>query len=385
MDTLTHALSGALLARLICARGVPAAAAAPALEPLPGRFSAPWDDRPGRMAPWQAALVGAAAAAFPDLDFVAQVAGDFFYLRHHRGVTHSVLLAPLWALLIAALMARWFEVTRASRGGWKSLYLLALAGLWLHIAGDWITQFGTMLLAPLSDRRFGLGAVFIIDLVLTGTLVVGLVLSAIFVRRRWPAALGLAAACGWVFVCWTGKQEAEAAALAHASRAGIRPVWIDSMPRPASPFNWTLAIFDGESYHLADVNTRRREPLEVGPEDFFVRRLSAPYLPAAQARWEQRARFGGPQAPDWAREAWNHEALATLRWFAGVPALVQWFERDGAAGGRERCAVYGDLRYSFPGRAQRPFTYALCLAPGATGTGGKVTLWRAGTETWAPL
>jgi inner membrane protein len=382
MDTLTHALSGALLARLMHPRRPPPAVVVGAVGDA---GAAP---APAALAPWQSMLVGAAAAAFPDLDFAAQLAGDFFYLRHHRGVTHSVLLAPLWAFGIAWLMARWFASTRGRPGSWKALYALALGGVLLHIAGDWITQFGTMMLSPLSDRRFGLGAVFIIDFVLSGTLVAGLMLAAFWPYRRWPAAFGLAAACGWVYVCWVGKQEAEAAALAYARAAGIKAVWVDTMPRPASPFNWSLAIFDGEDYHLADINTRRSAPLMAGPDSFFIRRLSAAYLPLAQARWERRPRFGGLEVPPWAREAWDHEALATLRWFAAVPALVQWLEREGEGGARERCAVYGDLRYSFPGRGQRPFTYALCQSAAGQASAAPArppTLWRAFTETWAPL
>jgi inner membrane protein len=136
-------------------------------------------------------VVCATAAAFPDVDALAMWGGDFLYLRHHRGVTHSVLLAPLWAWLIAMLGARVFERTRERPGGWKALYGLALAGVLLHIAGDWITTYGTMLLAPLSDHRFGLGAVFIIDLALSGILVGGLAAAGLFPMRRSPAAGGL--------------------------------------------------------------------------------------------------------------------------------------------------------------------------------------------------
>jgi inner membrane protein len=53
--------------------------------------------------------------------------------------------------------------------------------------------------------------------------------------------------------------------------------------------------------------------------------------------------------------------MATYRWFAAVPVLVQAVDRPGADGSVERCAVFGDLRFSFPGRAEAPFRYGLCL------------------------
>ncbi|MEX0638494.1 MAG: metal-dependent hydrolase, partial [Burkholderiales bacterium] len=77
MDTLTHALSGALLAR----------ATAP-------------KDAPPRSIPRRVAA-GFFAAAAPDLDFVLAFVSPLVYLEQHRGPTHSVILLPLWALLLS--------------------------------------------------------------------------------------------------------------------------------------------------------------------------------------------------------------------------------------------------------------------------------------------
>ena len=372
MDTLTHALSGALLARLVAARRrrpAAAAAAATAADPGRGRFTAPWDGAPGGVAPWQCVVVGLLAAAFPDSDAVARWWGDVAYLTQHRGITHSVPMAPLWALLLAWLCARMFAVTRAQRQGWKSLYLVALGAVLIHIAGDWITQFGTMLLQPLSDRRFGLGAIFIIDLAFSGILLAGLALAALRPHARWPAALALAAACGWVGLAWTGQQEAVAAGQAKARALGIADPSIVVMPRPASPFNWTVTVFDGSAYHVAHLNTRRTEPLVATADDHFIRRFSAVYLPAAQAPWDLVPRFGPPGTPDWVPRLFEHPDFAFYRWFALTPALVQWQETPGAAGGpAERCVLFRDLRFEFPGRGESPFRYGLCASADPAGT-----------------
>jgi inner membrane protein len=341
MDTLTHALSGALVARLLVARRVPQAATVPA------------------PAPWQAVVCGLVAGAFPDIDFVAQAFGDLAYLTQHRGITHSVLLLPLWAAGLAWLLSRAFAGLRGP-GGWQALFPLVAAGIGIHIAGDWITQFGTMLLQPLSDRRFGLGAVFIIDLVLTGTLLAGLALAAAFPRARWPAALGLAAATAWVGVAWTGQQEAIAVGERQARALGIAAPEIVVMPRPASPFNWTISVFDGTVYHVAHVNTRRTRPLVAGPDANFLRRFSAPYAPADQASWETVPRFADARAPGWVNAAWQAPAFGFFRWFAQTPALLAW--DDGAHG---RCAWFHDLRFMFPGRVESPFQFGVCQTAGS--------------------
>ncbi len=387
MDTLTHALSGALLARLIAAR-IDTAAAGPAAGPASGRYTAPWDGRAGAPQPWQFVVVGGVAGAFPDVDIVVQAFGDIAYLTQHRGLTHSVLMLPLWALGLAWLLSKCFALTRAQSDGWKCLYGVAAGGLAIHIAGDWITQFGTMLLQPLSNQRFGLGAMFIIDLSFSGLLLAGLALAAVFPRRRWPALLGLSAAAAWVGVAWTGQQEAIAVAERHAAAQGIVAPDIVVMPRPVSPFNWTISVFDGQNYRLAHVNTRRTQPLDADAPDgwwpAFLRRYSAPYEPERLATWTTVPRFGDAKTPVWVGQAWRHEAFGFFRWFAQTPALLQAEEMRDAQGRPERCAWFRDLRFEFPARQASPFRYGLCL-PAADVPGAPARLFKLEGGLRAPL
>ena len=180
-------------------------------------------------------------------------------------------------------MAQAFRTTRGQPGWLEEPLRLCAAGIAIHIAGDWITQFGTMLLQPFSDRRFGLGSMFIIDLPFSGLLLAGLLLAACFPRSRWPAAAGLGAAAAWVGLATVGQYEAQAVGERYARAQGLAAPVVTVMPRPASPFNWTVTVFDGQDYHLAHVNTRRTEALTADADSHFIRRFSAPYLPEAMA------------------------------------------------------------------------------------------------------
>ena len=345
MDTLTHALSGALLARALTPSR--RAASAGAVTPPPGRLAGAF----GPPIPvWQAVVVGTVAATFPDSDVVLKYVSDLAYLRGHRGVTHSLLMLPLWALLLGALAA----LVMRNRAGLRRYAWIAAAAIAIHIAGDWITQFGTMLLAPLSDARFGLGSTFIIDLVLSGILVAGLAGSAVLYRSRGPAFLALALLPVWVGVSLVGRHEAIEFARAWAQQQGIAAVEVDAAPRPASPFNWTVFVFDGEAYHVAHVNTRRTEALVAREDDNFVRRFSAPYQPLATATWEKLPKFG-VDAQALAREVWQHPQFEFFRWFAMYPLV---YRVD--AGGEDTCVWYRDLRFSFPGRSAVPFRFGMC-------------------------
>jgi inner membrane protein len=362
MDTLTHALSGALLARLLVVQRAT----------VVSTHSAPSTSSTSQIPLWQCVVVGTVAGAFPDIDAVAQAFGDIAYLTQHRGITHALPMLPLWAAGLAWLMTRCFASTRGVPGAWRQFFVLAAGGIGIHIAGDWITQFGTMLLQPFSNQRFGLGAMFIIDLAFSGFLLAGLLLAAVFPRRRWPAALGLGVATAWVGLAWVGQQEAQHIALRHAAAQGLQVQQVVVMPRPASPFNWTVSVFDGHHYHVAHLNTRRTAVLDPeAPAVFpplFVRRFSAPYMPADQATWARVPRFGDAGTPAWVQEAWAHPSFAFFRWFAQTPALIEASDTDG-----QRCASFRDLRFEWPGRDESPFRYGLCLPAQA---GGSASLFK---------
>jgi inner membrane protein len=327
MDTLTHALSGALLARATAGRDAPP-------RSLPRRIAA-----------------GFLACAAPDLDFVAGFFGPVAYLENHRGVTHSLLLLPLWALALSWALA---AILREPRG-WRALYGVCALGLGLHIAGDVITSYGTMVLAPLSDWRAGIGTTFIIDLWFSGIIVAGLAASALLRRERSPAIAACLALAGYVAFQFVLKQEALAFGERYARDMGVHDAVIAAEPRPVSPFNWTVFVSDGGSHRFAHVNLVRDVPRAAGPDAGFIARLDAVYAPLASAHWETRSRYGDGAVEPVARHAWNSPAMAVYRGFAGQPAF------DGATGGPS-CVWFVDLRFLTPGRGSLPFRYGACRA-----------------------
>ena len=321
MDTLTHALSGALLAR-----AMPAPAGVVARRVAAGFF----------------------ACAAPDLDFVASFAGPVEYLLNHRGVTHSLLLMPAWAIGVAWLLAK---VLREP-GGWRALYVVCVAAIALHIAGDLITNYGTMILAPFSDWRAAIGTTFIIDLWFTGIIIAGLVASAIGYRSRLPAIAALAVLCGYVGFQFVQRQHALEFARQYADAHNLTAARVDAQPRPASPFNWTVFVSDDERHRFAHINLVRREPRRYQPGDGFIARIDSPYMPLSQAIWVERSRYGEVAAAR-GREAWNSPALGFFRWFAAEPA----YDGESEAG---RCLWFVDLRFETPGRNAIPFQYGAC-------------------------
>jgi membrane-bound metal-dependent hydrolase YbcI (DUF457 family) len=155
MDTITHGIAGALIGKAVF-RGEDMFASRPMNR--------------NRLITWSL-MIG---AIFPDSD----VLRDFFshdpllIVTWHRSITHSLVLLPLWALLLA-LLTRWF----ASKLKWEVPSFAALAGIYAigilsHILLDLVTTFGTMIWSPLAWSRPAWDLIFIVDFTLTAILLV---------------------------------------------------------------------------------------------------------------------------------------------------------------------------------------------------------------------
>ena len=291
------------------------------------------------------------AAAAPDLDFVIGFIGPVEYLLTHRGVTHSMLLLPAWALLYSWILAKVLrEPDREGKGGWRALYGITALALGAHIAGDLITSFGTMILAPFSDWRAGIGTTFIIDLWFSGIILAGLLLSLVFRKTRAPAVAASVLLVGYVGFQYLQKQRAMEFGFEYAKSMALRDALVTVHPRPVSPFNWTVFVSDDEAHRFAHVNLVRKEARRYAPGDGFLARVDTPYLPLDQAVWVTRRRYGEIDS-DIIRDAWNSDAIAFFRWFAALPAY------DGKM---QDCVWFTDLRFLTPGREGMPFRYRVC-------------------------
>ncbi|MBI5419690.1 MAG: metal-dependent hydrolase [Deltaproteobacteria bacterium] len=260
MDTITHGLTGWLIARAIPADAERKEATA-------------------------AVVLG---SVLPDVDNVASLLGSELYLRIHRGYSHSFAGVAVSSLLVALLFYKY--------GKWKDLkklYLLTLLGQLSHIALDLLNAYGTQIFQPFTDARVSFDLLFVVDLVFSGIIVAGLLLS----RRRGPAMaktalLVLGAYVGFAAVL---HLRAENVVRDAAVRSGVRVVSSSAMPRlgeiaslpdlgigklaeaaekmeekrfipglslpverrgipfPAGPFAWNGFIDDGSTYLRAEV------------------------------------------------------------------------------------------------------------------------------------
>ncbi|EGL19050.1 MULTISPECIES: metal-dependent hydrolase [unclassified Paenibacillus] len=97
----------------------------------------------------QAVLAATIAGSHaPDLDTIARLKGYAVYLRHHRGITHSLPALLVWPALLSALAAAIF-------GAWEHYVLLfgwTAAAVTLHVGLDLLNAYGVQCLRPFSSR-----------------------------------------------------------------------------------------------------------------------------------------------------------------------------------------------------------------------------------------
>lgn len=335
MDTLTHALSGALFARAI----------------------APSKRRPEDPPIWQRVTLCAAAAAFPDSDVVVSFFSSYSYLLHHRGATHSLLLLPLWALLLTGLAMLCFR----RREGWQVYAGVAALGLVAHIAGDLITTYGTMIFAPFSSERHAWGTTFIIDLWFTGIILAGLLAGWFWKGSKRPAVIASLLLVSYVGLQAVWRSQAIEFGQHYAKDMGIDSAQVSVQPGAVSPLNWMVMVEKNGDYRYAFINLTRREiAADPGPEGGFFARIDAPFNPLSAAIWNRSSLLGSSieDAP-LVREVWMSPEMAFFRWFAQYPALLRM-----DTGKVTECVWFHDLRFSRPGSTFNPFRFGLCREPG---------------------
>src|SRR5687768_2745615 len=313
MDTLTHALSGALLARATA----------------PERLDT------GELTVSARMTVGFVAAAFPDSDFALRAFDTLTYIALHRGVTHSIILLPAWALLLAGLISYLSRLPCISSRhySWRAIYGTAALGIAIHIAGDVITSYGTMLLAPFSSRAFGIPFTFIVDPYFTAIIATGLAVGVYWRRSRYPATAALL-----TLGCYVGFQgilhsRAVKIGEAYVENHGLREAEVHAFPQPLSPFNWKIIVSLGDDYYVASINLWRTQnpeaphPAESDPAPGILgmwARISSGYQSVSAAAWVRHSRFGETESQhELARKAWRQEIFARFRHFARFPALDQ--------------------------------------------------------------
>ncbi|GAA0379195.1 metal-dependent hydrolase [Bacillus horti] len=118
------------------------------------------------------AVVG---SLIPDSDVVSQLWDtEGLYQMWHRGITHSLFMVPIWALLLWLVCRFLFKVKD------PRIFYIGLLSVFIHCTSDLFNAWGTGYLEPFSDLRVTFGTIPIVDLTFWAIML----LSFLFVRLK---------------------------------------------------------------------------------------------------------------------------------------------------------------------------------------------------------
>ncbi|MBM7662690.1 inner membrane protein [Bacillus mesophilus] len=175
----------------------------------------------------------------PDIDIVSQLWDqEGMYQMWHRGITHSILLAPIWALVIYWLVRVLFKVNH------RHYFFIAMIAVAIHNSSDVLNAWGTGYFEPISDVRLTLGTIPIIDFVIWTIFLVSFLLKR-FSRIRATTIFRYA----WLaIVLHIALQTAQGMAILHDVKTQYEEVTLSA---DFIPWQYTVVGKNGNEVDLA--------------------------------------------------------------------------------------------------------------------------------------
>lgn len=125
-----------------------------------------------------AVFIGAIVAGqAPDFDGFLRLKSNTLYIRHHRGITHSLPFILLWAVLITGILSIFWRFPIGSNA-MLHLGLWTLLSTCYHVISDLFNAYGTQAARPFSSKWISWNIIHIFDPTIFGAHVIAIVLWA---------------------------------------------------------------------------------------------------------------------------------------------------------------------------------------------------------------
>ena len=191
------------------------------------------------------------AAWIPDADIFFNRGNPEWSLLYHRGISTSFFGGFIMALALAGI----YKLISRKTAYWKAC-ALAFGLICVHIWLDLATSYGTQLLAPFSDHRFTLDALFIIDPIFTLG-VITFILFSLFKssKSNMITTWGLIFIFAYPVATMAIGSTLEALVKKQYERSGFTFNEYEFIPDAFTPLYWKVISREGEEYTLTLVNT----------------------------------------------------------------------------------------------------------------------------------
>ncbi len=94
----------------------------------------------------------------PDIDTVLKLRNNAVYIKHHRGITHSIPAVLLWPIALTALL-----LLLIPEANMLHLWMWTFLAVFLHVFVDIFNAYGTQALRPFSHKWVAIGVINTFD------------------------------------------------------------------------------------------------------------------------------------------------------------------------------------------------------------------------------
>lgn len=258
-----------------------------------------------------ATLAMTLAAEAPDIDILWGLRGPVAGFEHHRGITHTLIAAPVIALVTVGavwLIQRWRKTPPAIAPRWALLWLFALIADLSHLLLDYTNNYGLRPFFPFNDHWYARSIIFIFDPIIFVALLASFFMPWIFgladreigARRTRFRGRGWSIAALLFIVLWWSLRNAEHAHAIELVRNGgyvSEPITrIDAEPSIINPFAWQVIAETHDYYQLIAVHTSHDEVASDTAETIYKPQVT-PAVAAAKQSWLGRVYLDWSQFP----------------------------------------------------------------------------------------
>jgi inner membrane protein len=210
------------------------------------------------------------AAEAPDLDVLWAFRGPVTGFQHHRGITHTLIAAPVIALVtvgVVWLIHRCRKKPPSLAPRWALLWFFSLLAVLSHLLLDYTNNYGLRPFFPFNGHWYARSIIFIFDPLIFIALLASFVMPWIFgladreigARRTRFRGRGWSIAALIFIVLWWSLRNAEHAhAIELVRNSGLvsEPITrIDAEPSIVDPFAWSVIAETHDYYQITEVHT----------------------------------------------------------------------------------------------------------------------------------
>ncbi len=214
---------------------------------------------------------GIALGTVPDLDvFAAKLSSNPLAMEIiHRGLTHSIFFCLVLALIFGIMQfaihdGKYYKHNYARLDDKERFIKWVSLSFWVlitHPLLDLFTSYGTQLLAPLSDHRFALNAISIIDPLYTLLLIISLVIGLFDIRKSTSVScIALFLSTAYLLQGLVEQHKALKIARDYATSKQLPTTRIEAFPTMMTIFARRLWVETPTAVYIGHVSTWNNKP-----------------------------------------------------------------------------------------------------------------------------